>query len=217
MHSVTRTTKPESLRKNADEWTKNLLKQLNIFKEVDKIPSKYTDKYRQTDVQKELRRMYKKRCCYCESKIGAQSYEHIEHLKPKSKFPHECFEWENLHWVCPICNSTHKGNKWDRENPILDPTKDRIEEYIDIDLITGKIIPIEDDERAKTTIEDTGLNRIKLKEERQEVIKKINRYILLAKKRNNIEYLVEMLKIEAESSSYPIIYNKYIDLLNKSI
>lgn len=217
MHSVARTTQPTSLKNNADEWTKNLLEQLNIFKEVNKIPETYTNKYRQTDVQKELRKMYNKRCCYCESKIGAQTHEHIEHLEPKSKFPHKCFEWTNLHWVCPICNSSNKGNKWNRDNPILDPTKDTIEDYIDIDLSTGDIVPIDENKRAKTTIEDTGLNRIKLREERQDVIRQLNELIIIAKKNDSMHVLIQSLKIIAENSAYCSIYNKYISLLSEGI
>lgn len=217
MHSVTRTTQPTSLREHADEWTKNLLEQLNVFREVNKIPQKYTDKYRQADVQKELRKMYKKRCCYCESKIGAQTHEHIEHLKPKSIFPQECFEWENLHWVCPICNSDNKSNKWDRENPILDPTKDRIGDCIDIDLITGDIIPIGENERAKTTIRDTGLNRNKLREERQDLIRELNELVVIAKNNNSMNVLIQSLRVLSEGSAYCSIYNKYIRLLSEGI
>ena len=174
MHTVTRTSIPESLQKNADKWTKELLLQLNIYKTVDSIPDKYKDKYRKQDIKKALCEMYNKRCCYCEGRIGAQAYEHIEHLKPKSLFPQECYEWNNLHWVCEICNSGNKNDQWDRENPILSPTEDRIEDYIDVDLTTGEIIAKNNNARADTTIRHTGLNRDKLIEERRAVINKIN-------------------------------------------
>ncbi|MEE1073751.1 MAG: hypothetical protein U0L26_15465, partial [Cellulosilyticum sp.] len=62
MHTVTRTSIPESLQKNADKWTKELLLQLNIYKTVDSIPDKYKDKYRKQDIKKALCEMYNKRC-----------------------------------------------------------------------------------------------------------------------------------------------------------
>lgn len=211
MHTVTRTTIPRSLQRNADKWTRELLLQLNIYKTVDSIPHKYTEKYRKVDIKEALCDMYNKRCCYCEGKIGAQSYEHIEHLKPKSLFPQECYEWNNLHWVCEICNSGNKNDKWDRQNPILDPTNDVIENFIDIDLATGEIIAKHNNARADVTIEHAGLNRKKLVDERKAVIKKLNKLVILA--RNNKEELIDYLKEIKEDSAYISIYDKYIQKL----
>lgn len=214
MHSVSRTAIPSSLKVNGDQWTKELLQQLNIYKEFKDIPIKYTDKYRQEDVKNALCNMYQKRCCYCEGRIGAQTYEHIEHLKPKSIFPQETFQWSNLHWVCPICNSSYKKAKWDRENPILDPTKDKIEDYIDIDLTTGEIITKNNSLRADVTIEHTGLNRDKLIDERRAVIKKINGLVTLATGQKS--KLIDYLNMIKEDSAYLTIYNKYIERLSMS-
>jgi 5-methylcytosine-specific restriction endonuclease McrA len=33
------------------------------------------------------------KCMYCESKLGAESYPQIEHIRPKSKYPNLEFVW----------------------------------------------------------------------------------------------------------------------------
>jgi hypothetical protein len=40
------------------------------------------------------------RCCYCEDSCANA----IEHIWPKSLYPHRCFVWKNFAYVCGICN-----------------------------------------------------------------------------------------------------------------
>ena len=56
--------------------------------------------------------------------FGVVAYEHIEHLKPKSKYPELAFQWENLHLACQRCN-VEKGDRFDEDNPILDAAAKR--------------------------------------------------------------------------------------------
>lgn len=102
--------------------------------------------------------------------LGKQTYEHIEHLKPKSLFPDECFEWSNLHLSCQIYNVSYKKDKWDVDAPILSPTLDIIEDYLTVNLNTAEIIAIDGNKRALTTINHTGLNREGLIEARLKLI-----------------------------------------------
>ncbi|MBN2836389.1 MAG: HNH endonuclease [Candidatus Delongbacteria bacterium] len=60
-------------------------------------------------------------CVYCsisEKAFGGIRNFHIEHYKPKSKFPELRDEFSNLFYSCSICNC-FKGNDWPNE-----PTKD---------------------------------------------------------------------------------------------
>ena len=132
--------------------------------------------------------MFEGQCCFCESPIGVQVFERIEHLMPKSKFPHLCFEWCNLNYSCEVCNSKkYKGDKWDDENPILNPTFDEIKNYLEIDIETAKILSINNDLRAKTTIEHTGLNREGLIERRGDIVSKLKELLRIAVKAGAVE------------------------------
>jgi 5-methylcytosine-specific restriction endonuclease McrA len=52
-------------------------------------------KYRHKEVKNQLINMFDGKCAYCESHITHIDYGHIEHFKPKSKFPNECFEYQD--------------------------------------------------------------------------------------------------------------------------
>jgi len=53
-------------------------------------------------------------CVYCSTKdhrLGGIRHFHVEHYKPKSKFPKLENTITNLFYACPICN-VFKGNDW---------------------------------------------------------------------------------------------------------
>ena len=84
MRKVTRGPQPDSLKKHAIQWTKDLLAEIKRTGDYAKVDSSYKTKYNQEDVKDALKKMYKNRCCYCESLLGIQTYGRIEHLRPKS-------------------------------------------------------------------------------------------------------------------------------------
>lgn len=214
MHKVDRLAQPESLKKNAKKWTVDLLAEVPKHSTFNDIPQKFVDKYRQEDVKQTLHEMFEGQCCFCESPIGVQVFERIEHLMPKSKFPHLCFEWSNLNYSCEVCNSPkYKGDKWDDENPILDPTFDEIKNYLEIDIETAKILSINNDLRAKTTIEHTGLNREGLIERRGDIVNKLKRMLGLAIKADDVEEFKDILKSMSKSFGYPFLMNTFADKL----
>lgn len=133
MKKINRTNAPLSLQQNGNQWTMELLQEIKSKGMYNAVADSYKNKYRQPDVQLALEAMYFEKCCYCEQTIGAESYEHIEHLRPKSNsnFHHLTFEWSNLHWCCQKCNMA-KGAKWDVTNPILDPTVDEPQQHVTI-------------------------------------------------------------------------------------
>lgn len=201
MHKVIRLEKPVSLKKNSKKWTANLLNELNEVGSFSKVKDSTKNKYNQTDIKKTLSEMYPL-CCYCESTIGVSDFENIEHLKPKSIFPELCFEWDNLHFSCGVCN-TFKFDKWDSENKIIDPCIDEPNEHIKYQKwqIENKTL------RGKTTIEHTNLNRKKLLDARQKVYLKTIEILQVVvnsdKKDKSIELLEKWLN---ENSEVPSIY-----------
>ena len=72
--------------------------------------------YKDTVNKEALRESTSGKCMYCESKIGYSSYPHVEHIKPKKKFPELEFSWNNLGFSCQVCN-TNKGDKYDEAIP----------------------------------------------------------------------------------------------------
>lgn len=216
MRYVERTEKPLSLSLYAERWTKELLAQIEDKGSYSKVDAEYKERYRQEDVKKALERLYTGHCCYCESIIGISTYGRIEHLKPKSlvQFHKYSFEWDNLHWCCEICNTSYKKQKWNFEYPILDPSLDHIEEYLCMNLQTGEYEVIDDNQRAKTTIEDTGLNREMLVKARRRVVLRIIKDFKAHQQCGNAQTFLEELREVMEDMNFPSLYKDLITYLS---
>ncbi len=168
MRLVNRGEEPATLKRNSKKWTEELL---DAHEKGDQNAiEKAENRYRKPEIQKALKDMYGDLCCYCEGTVSANSFGHIEHRKPKREFPKYAFNWDNLHWVCWKCNNA-KSDKWNRDNPILDPTADT-------EIIPTHLKPIPgletikfDSETGsgKTTIEHADLNRLDLAKARRKV------------------------------------------------
>lgn len=80
-------------------------------------------------------------CMYC----SANEPSHIDHHYPLSVFPDVAMSYENFLWVCSICNSTHKGDRFPPHNiegdQILDPVADNVWDYFLIETQFGNLIP----------------------------------------------------------------------------
>lgn len=123
MRNVLRGPKPKSLVDNSAIWTEELLSAIKDCEEKGKkVPERFYNKYDREDVRDALETMYGRRCCYCEAPVKVVTKGQIEHRKPKRgvhAFPESTFDWDNLHLVCPDCNSA-KGSKWNPTDEILD-------------------------------------------------------------------------------------------------
>jgi uncharacterized protein (TIGR02646 family) len=49
-----------------------------------------------------------RRCMYCEN---SEAWD-VEHVKPKSKYPEDAFNWDNFLLACSTCNTRFKGSKY---------------------------------------------------------------------------------------------------------
>lgn len=76
------------------------------------------------EVNEALIEMFHGKCYICENK-EATSYQ-IEHLIPHRGNVELKYDWNNLFWACGHCNNT----KLDQYDPILDCTKEDIDELI---------------------------------------------------------------------------------------
>lgn len=123
-----------------------------------------------------------RRCNYCEDSVA----DEVEHIKPKSLYPNDCFKSENYLYACGPCNGP-KNNKYaifDQQNNVIDvsrkkgsavippkngnsvfinPKTENPLNFIILDLNTFLFIPLPgkgaiEIARAKYTIETLGLN-----------------------------------------------------------
>lgn len=76
--------------------------------------------WRHHEIKDALRDETFAKCAYCESFIEDVSPAHIEHIKPKSRFPELVVDWHNLTFVCGNCN-TKKGNYFSDVEPLVNP------------------------------------------------------------------------------------------------
>ncbi len=183
MRNVKRAGKPRSLQDSASEWTDELLAERQKKKPDSKRISRLENRYKRDDVSTALGTMYNGCCCYCEAEIGIVAHEHIEHRRPKTRFPEYCFDWDNLHLGCPKCNLA-KGRKWNQGKPVLDAVADvPIDKHLTYDLVDvlGAMRRAET-QRGSTTIEHADLNRDRLRAARTRaalgvmgIIAKLNR------------------------------------------
>jgi len=219
MRFVKRTEKPPSLSKHAGQWTQELLAQIDEKGSYAKVDTEYKDRYRQEDVKDALEKMYTGHCCYCESVIGISTYGRIEHLKPKSlaQFYKYTFDWNNLHWCCEVCNTSYKKTKWNFDHPLLDPSADDIKTYLKMNLQTGEYEEVDGNPRAKTTIEDTGLNREKLVKARRRIIVRVTKDFKAHLQCGDAkEFLAEIGEL-AEDINYPSLYDELVTYLSGSM
>jgi len=61
-----------------------------------------------------LRKDFRTRCAYClihEAHFGGLRNYHIDHFRPKKRFPELILTYTNLYYACGLCN-TYKGETW---------------------------------------------------------------------------------------------------------
>jgi uncharacterized protein (TIGR02646 family) len=111
------------------------------------------------------------RCMFCSGSECSQ----VEHFRPKAIFPLEAMIWENLFWICGICNN-NKGERFPPETEpgerLINPTTENAWEYFFVDEfgnLTERWRPDLDtvDPRAAITIRIFALDRDALQQTRQ--------------------------------------------------
>lgn len=172
MIRVKRGRAPDVLTRNRARWLKEL--QLARTAEARKL---VLDKYRHDDVKDALVTLFHGKCAYCESFIRHVDYGHIEHYRPKAKYPKQAFTWSNLVLACGVCNgSEYKGDAFPRKadgGPLLNPSAEDPAQHLSFEYDPQTRIA---SVRGRTTRGDTtekclGLNRKDLRTHRSTRIK----------------------------------------------
>lgn len=169
MKNVNRTSKPQSLKKYASSWKRELLQEIRIKNgDASKVHKKFFNKYNKIDIKENLMEMFEGLCAYCEENVGVVEFAHIEHRKPKRKYPKDTYCWDNLHLACTTCNSA-KGDQWSNSS-ILDAVEDvPIEKHLTYHCDEEGVWVMYKTKRGKTTIDHTDLNRERLRTQRNKL------------------------------------------------
>lgn len=113
-------------------WYTKRMKERQLEKNADiPVVSHHTKKW--SKLRKKVLAFYGKRCMKC-GYTGPKSKIHIDHIKPKSKYPELEFDFNNLQVLCEPCNMgksnlheiDYRGNKTS-ESQKIEPKK---QEYI---------------------------------------------------------------------------------------
>lgn len=119
------------------------------------------------------------KCAYCEARMAHVSSPHVEHYRPKSKFPDRMFDWQNWLLSCGRCND----RKWahfpdcDCQPCLLDPTAE--DPSMHLDFLRARVLGRT--RRGEETIKLVGLDRSPLEDERALWLMKINLLLLLCR------------------------------------
>lgn len=114
------------------------------------------------------------KCMYCESKVKHIDFGDVEHIRPKSKYPHLEFEWSNLGFACAQCDVA-KSDKHDETTPYINPYEEEPEDFF---IALGALLMQKlGNERGELTIKDIRLNRVELLEKRQTTIESMGKTI----------------------------------------
>lgn len=209
---VKRFDEPASLIDNKNKWLEDYLLAIENYKlnandRNRRLKNKAENKYRQQDIKTSLKKMFEGKCAYCESYLAHISYGHIEHFKPKSKYPEDCFNWDNLLLGCEVCNGIqYKSNHFPLEannGPIVNPTIENPFDFFkfEYDPITGLANVLGKNNRGIVTEKLLGLNRPELLKHRSRIVRRIVFVAIKASQGDN-DALVEIRKLVEKSEEY---------------
>jgi uncharacterized protein (TIGR02646 family) len=212
MIQVNRTPVPPILKTNSGIWKNAYLKARKKFENDGTVSSQKKlmsaeRKYNHAQVKDALRSMFSDKCAYCESHITHVGFAHIEHFRPKSKFPHLCFDWDNLLLGCSVCNGAqYKGTNFPDETekgPILNPVDENPDNYLsfDYDPETGTANVLGKSPRGITTIDIAGLNRTHLVRHRSDVVRMIA-FVAIRAKKGDQQAIVELNRCCEKDQEY---------------
>ncbi len=194
MIQVRRLSEPMVLVREADRWTEELCaarhEHYRASSELEvsrpgpepKYPRAKKSRYAHREIRRRLEEMFGAKCAYCESRVKAVSYQHVEHFRPQSVYPLLAYEWTNLLLACERCNSAYKRQQFpltdgsqpeedptapcsrsdDDDRALVDPCRDDPAAFFDF---RGAILVCLNP-RAEKTRDVCGLNREDLKDER---------------------------------------------------
>lgn len=127
--------------------------------------------YRHEDVKSSIREETNGKCAYCESVVGHVYFGDVEHILPKSIFDDLMLDYDNLTYVCAVCNN-NKSDYYSDDRPLINPYTDDPSQHL---VGLGPLVWHNNaSAMGRLAVGILKLNRPKLIEKRQEHIKLIS-------------------------------------------
>jgi len=164
---------PNILLKNELKWTNEYL---NIISNKLTATKTQKERYKHKQIKDALLRETSGKCAYCESEVRSVTWEHIDHIIPKSIKPELYVKWDNLTFSCPKCN-INKSDNYIKDIPLLNPYEVDFEAINYLRFAGPTIMPIIDNARSRLSYIAFDLNRIDLVEKRQNRIIEVDKLL----------------------------------------
>ena len=174
MIPVNRGRAPNVLIRNRKKWLEKL-----VGATTPKERKRALSRYQHDDVKNALVAAFHGKCAYCESQIRHIDYGHIEHFRPKSKYPKKTFSWSNLLLACGVCNGAeYKGEKFPNKadgGPLVNPCTEDPAMHFSFDYDPDAQLANVHGKTKRGLLTETllGLNRKDLRSYRSQQIKKL--------------------------------------------
>lgn len=167
MIRVSKGAKPPVLVRSESGWTDEYRR---LRDGDDSVPAAAATRYRHPDIKAAVMRDSHDKCIYCESRPSAVDWGHVEHMMPKSAFPHLVVDWNNLGFVCGRCNVA-KGDYHDERARLVDPFR---EEPADFFWFAGPLmLGAPGNDRGRVSVRKLGLDRAELIERRVDHLRRL--------------------------------------------
>jgi hypothetical protein len=124
-------------------------------------------------------------------------YGHIEHYRPKSRYPRQTFRWRNLLLACGVCNGAeYKGNRFPTKQqggPLVNPCEDDPAQHFRFVYdVKAKLASVYGTtRRGRTSVKVLGLNRPDLRAYRSRQVQQLIALARLAEGDPEARALVE--------------------------
>lgn len=181
MIKIVKGNPPNILINKAGSWKQDLLNAIDNYGKYKTIPpdkKKFLlSHYRCDEIKTALSDSSYGKCAFCESRPETSGNLEVEHFVPKSLYPEQTFEWDNLLPICRNCNQA-KSDHDTMKDPILNPSKTDPERALSYKLI--RICPHDgstSEEIACRTIEVCNLNRYELCNARAHLLTSFTKYM----------------------------------------
>ncbi len=174
-----------------------------------------SNRYKKDDTKAKLKEIYHNKCCYCEQSI-ADSYQQVEHFRPKATYYWLAHSWDNLFLCCDRCNGfkndtfhidgpqatyhNETGENFhhlepqyrDSEQPrMINPEQENIENLLDFDR-SGTISS--QDNRVQYTITTCKIDRPESNYERKRLLDSLRNKISLRRRENKKDEIVGLIR-----------------------
>lgn len=174
MIRVDRGREPAVLARNEARWRQALLRA-----RTPRGRERIQRRYQHRTIKQALVAAFHGKCAYCESFIRHAEYGHIEHFRPRSKYPDLIFSWVNLLLACGVCNGReYKGEEFPLEAEgglLIDPCSEEPAEHLVFEYDEGaRLASVRGrTERGQLTVELLGLNRKDLRTYRSKQVTRL--------------------------------------------